>query len=1299
MVTTFETSDQRAGHLQPTSQDPRMPFSSPMGEEVLSPTSPKMQYNNPAARRKGSQGSIGSTNDSPSRRRFSIQKPSRDRTRRMQEKPPNRARLAGLNIVTNFSKPPMLAHRATTIDSQENSPKETQPQAMILPNRAYSGPKKHSREQKGANSNGSKPSNQTRADSKDMDGLSIQRLHNPENLTSQIVTNIKGPVNSLKRKSNRMSGLSPYDRLIAIGIAVTPTSIDQRTRSPGVVREHPPCLTIRQHAGIQANPVTPSIIVTPAKEEAPWSAASGDRLGPYQPRPASSLYSQVTHRGRAATQPSVIPPVPTIPDASIYQKPRNASDPHIKSDSRKPSERVISTCTVFEDDSPPTGVRDRSESGESQLWILPRPSMDSISTRHRSQGWWNYIISPFSAKPSTPGFPVHEEDRDVPELDSPHSSDVTRIGEELDEDTQDKKVGCSPPMQGSVRSDITHTSIRTDGSHLDEERGAFSPAFYDPLTNDTTSNHPRDPGIGDPLESPLSPEGFGAAAEYYQACWHDQNSPTPYFQCQNHTCLTFPATRPTQERATFGTPKNQDASEREASRGVPEDGRDPSQPAVFHQAPANRFSAAFKQAVTPEARPTSEATIIEDVDSTPEVEEAHVAPVLRALAPVPAPQAPPAEPIVEQSRDFEHPAHPEAPPLELGQERALSPVEEPQIAHDTPPEPVPLAASKEPVKRFVAVMSSLLPEPVPGPSITIEPTSQAGPPQLPGIMSRQAPASEPSPQAVQKEHASKSKLPLAVIHPASDQRPFYIVNHYHGDYPPRPSLEQQHTFSDLYPPPRDKSTTDENREKLQRIEIELNEEKRKQKSSHGGLFKCCNCFTRKKPVQKKKKKWLLIALAIVLILLIVLILALAMTLTRKGDKMPVQTQWLNITGFPPISTGISTIIAPDAVYEQSSCVSPTTMWSCALPKDEQVSVAPNSPDLPNFRVEIRFQNGTNVSSGTNASLHKRFNGHAPNAVSAGQLIRRNLLHVRDSFTNSLFTPSPAPSSLEDQAFLGNTTDNVTAPFDGEVTPFFMSFGSANKLSPRLLKRGDGLTNSTNSTDPLPDLTSAIPSPDTKSDGTAAPANLLPFPSSQPLRLFDRGRPTEHYGFYTYFDRSIFLASTAVLNSTTELVGNIPGDENGGAQETGATVRCTWAQTRFLVQIWTNRGGTASLLMSGNSTSANGTNANPKNLTQSSANDFNRPGSFPYPVSITLDRHGGDIKTKEIYCYGVDNRQRIITSQKKLQLEDRAFQGQLVNPSLGPFGHVNVSTSEGGPGGIDGGTGGCGCVWRNWQGAQ
>ena len=94
--------------------------------------------------------------------------------------------------------------------------------------------------------------------------------------------------------------------------------------------------------------------------------------------------------------------------------------------------------------------------------------------------------------------------------------------------------------------------------------------------------------------------------------------------------------------------------------------------------------------------------------------------------------------------------------------------------------------------------------------------------------------------------------------------------------------------------------------------------------------------------------------------------------------------------------------------------------------------------------------------------------------------------------------------------------------------------------------------------------------------------------------------------------------------------------NGGALESAASARCTWAQTRFLVQIWTNMGTSAALLSSNSSTSTASASSSSSNSTDSnaSANDYTQPGSFPYPVTVTLDRHGGDPTLKMIYCYGV-----------------------------------------------------------------
>jgi hypothetical protein len=237
-------------------------------------------------------------------------------------------------------------------------------------------------------------------------------------------------------------------------------------------------------------------------------------------------------------------------------------------------------------------------------------------------------------------------------------------------------------------------------------------------------------------------------------------------------------------------------------------------------------------------------------------------------------------------------------------------------------------------------------------------------------------------------------------------------------------------------------------------------------------------------------------------------------------------------------------------------------------------------------------------------------------------------------------------------------------------------------------------------DPFPNLTSVIPAPSIDADGKAAPAILYPLPVSQPIRLFNRGLPTEHYGFYTYYDRSIFLKSTLPLKASD--VTQFPEDEDGGSRRADASVRCTWAQTRFLVQIWTqpSKAGMGLIPRFPPTPSSNNRPSSPTASisASSSATDFSRPGSFPYPVTITLDRHGGDPKLKMLYCYGMDTQEHIASNQKKLQLEFRNFGGILVQPA----GLFNTSRPGAGDGtgnsaevGIDGGTGGCRCEWRNW----
>jgi hypothetical protein len=415
---------------------------------------------------------------------------------------------------------------------------------------------------------------------------------------------------------------------------------------------------------------------------------------------------------------------------------------------------------------------------------------------------------------------------------------------------------------------------------------------------------------------------------------------------------------------------------------------------------------------------------------------------------------------------------------------------------------------------------------------------------------------------------------------------------------------------------------------------ETRPDEKKKKKKRGCLLWCCGC-------------------CLILLILLAILIPVLVVFTRRKDNVPapistgtqpggeMNSGWLNLTNYPPVPTGVLTIAQPEAVVEQSGCVAPTTLWSCALPKELQQSVKPNKPDQPNFKIEITFDNSTTTPSKTRRVV---------NPVSAAAFIRSRFLKAR-----AAPVPSPAPPTDEDMAFLGKTTDGNDAPFQGEDTPLYITIQDPKDMASRLAKRA-GPDDPTN-------ITAGIPPPMLNSDGTAAPANLVPMPYAQPLRLYNRGKDDEHYGFYTYYDRSIFLKQ---INGTNR--GGNPADTDGGSTVDAAAMRCTFSETRFLVQIWTRSDTSKPLLQGGTSS--------------------RRPGTFPYPVTVTIDRHGGNPARKNLYCYDMESDGTIQNkaSKRSFQFEDRAFGGNLVN---GTQGRPNVT----GP--VDGGSGGCKCQYQNW----
>lgn len=1225
MITRPQPNNATPQRLQLDPQKgPRMPFSSPMGEEVLSPTSPNASRSPPQHQIKLSQNRGRQENDIKENWTLPSQRPTAGERNASQEKEDSKSKWPGLNVVTNFANGPVLAQKAYD---------EHAKQGAGLGLRKQDG---------GLNATSKKPSVETLGLGHQRSGRSLKSLGS------------KGRLGDLKRASSRWSNLSPSDRAVVIGISITPEELARQSASP----EASP---VKFDGLTERSPNMPTIVLTPAKEKAPWSEEE-DPVRLQQRRIASSVYSQMPtpETGGRFIDSTVVPPIPPLPpDAQIH----NVSNQNKETAKRGPTDRIVSTYTdIDEGESPDIHDKYRPSTGESQLRILTnKGSMDTLATRHRSEGWWNHILSPFFPK-SPMTFKAPPQPRE-PLTGASGPDQPSRQGQSLQEARQ---TFPPPPSSDGSRSGRTSWTDLDVDIDLEKKRLELD-GFCDRST--LIMDEPQEDLVRESALLPTKFEGFGLAAEYYEACLYDTHSPTPYFQCQNHTCLPSGASPAELHGAEHDNAKGIGGGEGSGPNAVSEAPRQTEQPhhLAAQQAPTNRFSAAFNEAMTSKARerPMSDSTGIEDLDATPDIHEAHAAPIMRAPVPVPAVQPPiPAAKLEPEP----------SPETEPKPTQAREPEESPQVPSAVPAKlPAPAYSpprQERPPKRYVAVL------PPEQPQRAYEQPSSPGP-VSPG-QQRQAPRG-----AMLLEEVDRNK---AGSHPTFDTP--------RTAYHQSPCKSDQTTVADLYPPPRDPSRAPRQRDIGEKDALPPRPPK-----EHNPLTlpRCRDCFSSGKP-QSKKRKWVLMAIGTGLTMMIILVLVLVMTLTKRGDKTPIQSNWLNLTNYPPIPTGVSTIVQPDAVTEDPNCVQPATMWSCALPKEQQQNLHPNAPDQPNFRVEIMFQNGTNAtanSPGANTSVvNRRSYGHIANAVSAGSFVRDRMLRIRNAFSSSQYTPSPASPSLEDQIFLGNTTDKNAVPFDGEFTPFFMTFESATKIPSRLLKRHSSIDRRTNS---FGNITNAIPPPDSNPDGTAAAANLHPFPTAQPLRLYDRGLDTEHYGFYTYFDRSIFLKSAAPLTNSPN-TASVPDDGNGGTDENAALIRCTWAQTRFLVQIWTKKGNSATLLThasNGTSPSAHSSSGNATSLTTSSANNFTQPGSFPYPVTITLDRHGGDIAKKMVYCYGLDDREHINVTQKQYQLEDRGVGGQLVNPALGPFGGVNVTTAQGGPGGIDGGSGGCLCKWQNF----
>ncbi|KAH8593236.1 hypothetical protein B0O99DRAFT_516152 [Bisporella sp. PMI_857] len=1093
-------------------------------------------------------------------KKYSVYKPTRHKSKGRQRK---QNALAGIKVVTNFSKDPFK--NATEQQAiQPQKPKPVQQVGRFVDLAALQALDPASTEGLGSFWK-SRKNKQLKRDintTGDTSGTHYQQ----------------GDVGADKAEVNLVNGnlgeppsrppeldLSPSDRPIVIGISVPSARLTEHSISPQTAVSDS---SRGPRYNENRNPETPTIIITPAHTGSIWSALDDNTPVIPKPRPASSLYSISTQNAMGIYTPDNAPPMPQVP-ISVLESERQriaAQRSYFSPDTEDgtswedddPTERNVksrsrsfSAGTVFEEDDSPLATRSaRALSLSAGSGNDKRGSVNTIATRHRSRGWWNYITTPFLTRSNTVASRGVFEDQQPPAIPDLSNAVAAAKAQEADRDTKAWEKQFSP------LTPATSTTINSD-------------AWWEISAQEDQSKH------------------------------HKFSAQLPDIQETRHKAQTSSGTIPLvlSETAELGGQTTLNLSSRVSSQWLDRS-----------VSGASVGGSRFRGESVPLDSPSSRSG-------------------QRTNVPL---QSPVDSPTMAQ-------------PTQRTMQASISPPAPVHILASPPPPPYSPAQTAIPLYQVVL------------PPVQLRVTQPLQYPSSPGPIS----------PGLQRAMTSGGGIPMSEVPLTPASRGPSSHNPQYDDFRERnPSI-----FFD--PPP-----TQPLSKKAQKAEAKRRRHEKEDAIAHkaGGLWRgrACipkrGCYGRSGAEGRKRRRWYL-GLTFAFLTIMIVAVVLATTLHRKPSEFVGPSQWLNLTGFPPIFTGLSTVAAPVNIKTNTGCIFPATVWSCDLPKELHGTVAPNPSNQPNFVLQIQWDN----SSATNATFadiigNPNLRRRAGNAVSAGQFVRDMLIRARQIVT---FTPNPAPPLEAEGIFLGNTTDGiVSANKNGEPTPFYISL-----LSPT----NSGLTKRyilERQTNPFPNVSEAIPKPSTDSDGTAAAANLVPFPLQQPIRLYDRGLPTEHYGFYTFFDRSIFLKSITSLDQSNS--SPVPDDENGGSAKSEAQFRVTWAETRFLVQMWTRMNSTAKL----------------NNGTISSAGNFTQPGTFPYPITLTIDRHGGDPTRKMLYRYEIDDRQRLLSTPEsaKIMGENRGFGGTIINPA------AKVFSNESDPslGGFDGGTSGCSCQWSNFQ---
>ncbi|KAF8251401.1 hypothetical protein K440DRAFT_614531 [Wilcoxina mikolae CBS 423.85] len=303
----------------------------------------------------------------------------------------------------------------------------------------------------------------------------------------------------------------------------------------------------------------------------------------------------------------------------------------------------------------------------------------------------------------------------------------------------------------------------------------------------------------------------------------------------------------------------------------------------------------------------------------------------------------------------------------------------------------------------------------------------------------------------------------------------------------------------------------------------------------------------------KTRKWCLIGSLIVIVLVVAIVGSVVGGRSRQ-EPAP-QSESSSLPGGPPALPLGTVVVRPfRGVQMLTTCVARPYIWSCVLPPDTKFPITTAVND--NFRVpEFRF-------------IIKR-RGQSDAEVIPG--------------SDWLAVPRNVPNTTDYESV--SLVDEVKDA--GEGTDFYITL-----LTRETSGHAKELQNDY----------------DVDSENNQAPRNIIKDESHmlpsvlkiQPLRLFDRGLDTEHYGFHIYFDKSVQFANNTRLASSRD---------TGGVSAENSGFRIMWNKTRFKVTIFTRAIG---------------------KVVETTADT-----ELDLPVDIWEDRVGGDWQGRTITTYLLD----------------------------------------------------------------